>query len=72
MTSPRLVWSEGAEVAKRRQHPHLYWCVRDDTGVQYFWGAETPVSRKNTLRTRARKIAYEGPQLLRLPHRHLG
>ena len=41
MTSPRLVWSEGAEVAKRRQQPHLYWCVRDDEGVQYFWGAES-------------------------------
>jgi hypothetical protein len=25
------------------------WCVRDDTGVQYFWGAETPVSREEYL-----------------------
>jgi hypothetical protein len=25
MTRPRLVWSEGAEVAARRQQPHLYW-----------------------------------------------
>jgi hypothetical protein len=41
MTSPRLVWSESAEVAARRQQPHLYWCVRDDEGVQYFWGAES-------------------------------
>ena len=46
MPSPRVVWSESAEVAKRRQQPEQYWCVRDDTGVQYFWGAETPVSRE--------------------------
>ena len=27
MTSPRVVWSESAEVAKRRQQPEQYWCV---------------------------------------------
>jgi hypothetical protein len=31
MTSPRVVWSESAEVAKRRQQPEQDWCVRDDT-----------------------------------------
>ena len=36
MPSPRVVWSESAEVAKRRQRPEQYWCVRDETGVQYF------------------------------------
>ena len=49
MTGPQLVWSESAEVAKRRQQPEQYWCVRDDTGVQYFWGAETPVIREEYL-----------------------
>jgi hypothetical protein len=75
MTSPRLVWSEGAEVAARRQQPHLYWCVTGASGTTPACNISGEQRRrsagKNTLRTRARKIAYEGPHLLRLPHRYV-
>jgi hypothetical protein len=54
MTSPRLVWSESVEVAKRRQRPEQYWCVRDDTGVQYFW--------EQRRRSREEYLAHSGKE----------
>jgi hypothetical protein len=69
MTSPRLVWSEAAEVAKRRQRPEQYWCVGDETGVQYSREQRRRSAGKNTLRTRARKIVPPNKQAQGRDHR---